>query len=66
MTSVLGAPVNMKCYESLVYVASGSHVVAIDLRTMQKVSTLAISKSRLCSFDIMPSKSSFCTGEDDR
>ncbi|KAK4778400.1 hypothetical protein SAY87_018587 [Trapa incisa] len=66
MTSVAGTPVNMKCHESLLYIASGSHVIAIDLRTMQKVSTLATSKSRICSFDIMPSKSSFCTGEDDK
>ncbi|PKI34445.1 hypothetical protein CRG98_045155 [Punica granatum] len=66
MTSVLGTPVNMKCHESLLYVAAGTHVVAIDLRTMQKVSTLAVSKSRLCSFEILPLKSSLCTGEDDR
>ncbi|XP_027923055.1 general transcriptional corepressor TUP1-like isoform X5 [Vigna unguiculata] len=37
MTSVPGTPVNMKCHESLLYVAAGSSVTAVDLRTMQKV-----------------------------
>ena len=37
MTSVLSTPVGMKCDESLLYVAAGSSVATIDLRTMQSV-----------------------------
>ena len=39
MTSVLDAPVDMKCYESLLFVAAGSSVSIIDSRTMQRVIT---------------------------
>uniref|UniRef100_F6HRC2 Enolpyruvate transferase domain-containing protein n=1 Tax=Vitis vinifera TaxID=29760 RepID=F6HRC2_VITVI len=39
MSSVLDAPVDMKCYESLLFVAAGSSVSTIDLRTMQRVMT---------------------------
>ncbi|XP_061360831.1 uncharacterized protein LOC133304785 [Gastrolobium bilobum] len=66
MTSFPGAPVNMKCYESLLYVAAGSSVTAVDLRTMQKVITAAVHQSKLYSFDVVPSKSLICTGGDDR
>ncbi|XP_039039497.1 uncharacterized WD repeat-containing protein alr2800-like isoform X2 [Hibiscus syriacus] len=62
MTSVPGAPVAMKCDEALLYVASGSSVVVVDLRTMQKVYTVAVYKPKLYSFAIMPSKSLICTG----
>ncbi|KAL5806610.1 hypothetical protein ACOSQ4_029343 [Xanthoceras sorbifolium] len=62
MTSVIGAPVDMKCHESLLYVAAGSSVVAIDLRTMHKVITAAIHQPKLYSFAIVPSKSLICTG----
>ncbi|XP_027358634.1 uncharacterized protein LOC113867475 isoform X2 [Abrus precatorius] len=61
MTSVPGAPVNMKCHESLLYVAAGSSVTAVDLRTMQRVITAAVHRSKLCSFDAVPSKSLICT-----
>ena len=66
MTSVPGAPVNMKCYESLLYVAAGSSVTVIDLRTMQKVVTAAVHQRKLYSFDAVPSKSLICTGGDGR
>lgn len=66
MTSIPGSPVNMKCHESLLYVAAGSSVVAIDLRTMQKVITAAICGSKFYSFEAMPSKSLICTGSNDR
>ncbi|KAF3444759.1 hypothetical protein FNV43_RR14452 [Rhamnella rubrinervis] len=66
MTSLPGAPVNMKCHESLVYVATGSSVVAIDLRTMQKVINAAICQSKLYSFEAMPSESLICTGTNGR
>ncbi|XP_021905293.1 uncharacterized protein LOC110820171 isoform X2 [Carica papaya] len=62
MTSVSGAPVNMKCHESLLYVASGTSVVAIDLRTMEKVIRAAICEPKLNAFDVLPSKSLVCTG----
>ncbi|KAJ7970956.1 F-box/WD repeat-containing protein [Quillaja saponaria] len=66
MTGFPGAPVNMRCHESLVYVAAGSSVIAIDLRTMQKVFTSAIYQPKLHSFGIVPSKFLFCTGGDGR
>lgn len=66
MTSLPGVPVNMKCHESLLYVAAGSSVVAIDLRTMQKVLTAAICQSKLYSFEALPSESLICTGTDGR
>ncbi|KAK7266327.1 hypothetical protein RIF29_18970 [Crotalaria pallida] len=66
MTSVPGVPINMKCHESLLYVAAGSSVTAIDLRTMQKVITAAVHQPKLYSFDIFPSKSLICTGGDGR
>ncbi|KAJ1386882.1 WD40/YVTN repeat-like-containing domain superfamily [Sesbania bispinosa] len=62
MTSVPGAPVNMKCHESLLYVGAGASVTAIDLRTMQKVITAAVHQPKLYSFDVFPSKSLICTG----
>lgn len=66
MTSVPGVPINMKCHEALIYVAAGSTVVAIDLRTMQKVLTAAVHQAKLYSFEALPSKSLFCTGGDGR
>lgn len=66
MTSVPGAPVTMKCHESMLYVATGSSVVAIDLRTMQKVIIPAVNRQKLYSFEIMPSKSLICTGGNGR
>ncbi|QHN83521.1 hypothetical protein HN51_059987 [Arachis hypogaea] len=66
MTTLRGAPVNMKCHESLLYVAAGSSVTAVDLRTMQKVMTAAVHQPKLYSFDIVPSKSLLCTGGDGR
>ncbi|KAA8530330.1 hypothetical protein F0562_005039 [Nyssa sinensis] len=62
MTSVPGAPVGIKCHESLLYVAAGSSVYAIDLRTMQKAFCTPINQPQLYSFEIMPSKSLICTG----
>ncbi|WCJ20806.1 hypothetical protein M5689_003011 [Euphorbia peplus] len=60
--SLMGTPVDMKCHESLLYVAAGSSVTAVDLRTMQKVFTAAIHPHKLYSFAIAPSKSLICTG----
>ncbi|KAL1151244.1 hypothetical protein V6Z11_A09G028800 [Gossypium hirsutum] len=62
MTSLPGAPVDMKCDEALLYIAAGSSVVVVDLRTMRKVNTVAICQPKLYSFAIMPSKSLICTG----
>ncbi|XP_077233710.1 uncharacterized protein LOC143875999 [Tasmannia lanceolata] len=66
MACVHGAPVAMKCHETLCYVAAGSSVTAIDLRTMQKVSTAAIHLPKLYSFEILASKSLICTGGDEK
>lgn len=65
MTSTLGAPIDMKCNEHLVYVAAGSSVTAIDLRTMQKVVIAAVD-AKLYSFQARPSKSLFCIGSHGR
>ena len=66
MTSVLSTPVGMKCDESLLYVAAGSSVATIDLRTMQRVITAAIGQHKVYLFDILPSKSLICTGGYDK
>ncbi|KAG5129482.1 hypothetical protein AAZX31_13G050100 [Glycine max] len=66
MASVPGTPLNMKCHESLLYVAAGSSVAAFDLRTMQKVITAAVHQPKLCSFDAVPSKYLICTGGNGR
>lgn len=62
MTSVPGSPVGMKCREALLYVAAGSSVAIIDLRTMQRVNTASKHPPKISSFSVMPSKSLFCTG----
>lgn len=62
LTSLSGAPVNIKCHESLLYVGTSSSVVAIDLRTMQKAFTAAAYQPFLYSFEMVPSKSLICTG----
>lgn len=61
MTSVCGAPVGMKVHESLLYVAAGSSVTSIDLRTIKQVFTVT-KRSQLYSFDFLPSKFLICTG----
>ncbi|XP_062030464.1 uncharacterized protein LOC133746300 [Rosa rugosa] len=61
MTSIPGPLINMKCHEQLLYLAAGSSVAVIDLRTMRKVLPYSIDE-RLCSFDAIPSKSLFCVG----
>ena len=66
MTSIPGVPVNMKCHEALLYIGSGTSIVAIDLRTMQKVITAAMHQSKLYSFEALPSKSLICTGGNGR
>ncbi|XP_022971533.1 uncharacterized protein LOC111470222 [Cucurbita maxima] len=62
LTSLPGAPINIKCHESLLYAATSSSVVAVDLRTMQKVLTAAAYQPFLYSFEMIPSKSLICTG----
>ncbi|XP_004302351.1 PREDICTED: probable E3 ubiquitin ligase complex SCF subunit sconB [Fragaria vesca subsp. vesca] len=61
MTSVPGPLVNMKCHEQLLYLAAGSSVVVIDLRTMRQVISYSIDE-KLYSFEAIPSKSLFCVG----
>ncbi|XP_050271491.1 uncharacterized protein LOC126715098 isoform X1 [Quercus robur] len=60
--SLSGSPVNVKCHESLLYVAAGSSVIAFDLRIMRKVLTAANHQPKLHSFEMLPSKSLICTG----
>lgn len=64
MASVQGSAVSMKCHESLLYIAAGSSLVSIDLRTMQKANTIAVSLPKINSFAMLPSASLFCTGGD--
>ncbi|KAL8471532.1 hypothetical protein ACS0TY_028971 [Phlomoides rotata] len=61
MTSVPFGPVGMKCHESLLYVAAGFSVTAVDLRTMHKAFTVA-QKTKVHSFELLPTKSTLCTG----
>ncbi|XP_073065116.1 uncharacterized protein [Primulina eburnea] len=61
MTSVPDAPVGLKCHESLLYIASSSSVIAIDLRTMRRVLTI-VQQADIHSFEAIPSKSILCTG----
>lgn len=66
MTCVSGPPVAMKCHDALCYIAAGSLVTAIDLRTMRKAFTGAIHPPKLYSFEMLPSKWLICTGGEDR
>uniref|UniRef100_A0A1D1YXI1 F-box/WD repeat-containing protein sel-10 n=1 Tax=Anthurium amnicola TaxID=1678845 RepID=A0A1D1YXI1_9ARAE len=66
MTSVCGQPVDMTCHENLCYIAAGSSVTAIDLRTMRKVSTAASHLPKLYSFAMLASKSIICTGGNEK
>ncbi|XP_009757089.1 uncharacterized protein [Nicotiana sylvestris] len=60
-STVPGAPKAMKCHESLIYVAAGSSVVAIDIRTMRQVFKVN-HQEELHSFQMLPEKSLICTG----
>ncbi|PAN32648.1 hypothetical protein PAHAL_5G502500 [Panicum hallii] len=57
-----GPPIAMKCHESLCYMATGSEVTAIDLRTMKKASVLALHNHRILSCEMLPSEWLICTG----
>lgn len=59
-STVPGAPKAMKCHESLIYIAAGSSVVAIDIRTMRQV--FKVNHQELHSFQMLPEKSLICTG----
>ncbi|KAL5219719.1 hypothetical protein ABZP36_024432 [Zizania latifolia] len=61
-----GAPIAVKCHESLCYIAAGSEVIAIDLRTMKKASVLALHDHRILSCEMLPSEWLICTGMKDK
>ncbi|KAK3164096.1 hypothetical protein QOZ80_1AG0012600 [Eleusine coracana subsp. coracana] len=61
-----GPPVAMKCHQSLCYIAAGSEVTAIDLRTMKKASVLALHNHRILSCEMLPSEWLICTGSKDK
>lgn len=61
-----GPPVAMKCHQSLCYIAAGSEVTAIDLRTMKKASVLALHNHRILSCEMLPSEWLICTGIKDK
>ncbi|KAM0848430.1 hypothetical protein ACQ4PT_054386 [Festuca glaucescens] len=61
-----GPPVAIKCYQSLCYIAAGSEVTAIDLRTMKKASVLALRNQRILSCEMLPSEWLICTGIKDK
>ncbi|KAL2898592.1 putative E3 ubiquitin ligase complex SCF subunit sconB [Bienertia sinuspersici] len=65
-TSVLGTPVGIKCFESMLYVAAGHSVQAIDLRTMKAAFTAAVCPPELHTFDMLSSRSLICTGGKNR
>ncbi|KAL3346783.1 hypothetical protein AABB24_025293 [Solanum stoloniferum] len=60
-STVPGAPKAMKCHESLIYIAAGSSVVAIDIRTMLQVFKVN-HQEEVHSFQMLPEKSLICTG----
>lgn len=66
MTSVTGQPIAMKCHDTLCYIAGGSFVTAIDLRTMQRAFTAAVHGPKIYSFQMLPSKCLMCTGGKDK
>ncbi|XBI25494.1 hypothetical protein VPH35_050422 [Triticum aestivum] len=61
-----GPPIAIKCYESLCYIAAGSEVTAIDLRTMKKASVLELRNQRILSCEMLPSEWLICTGIKDK
>ncbi|KAJ1282230.1 hypothetical protein BS78_03G035600 [Paspalum vaginatum] len=61
-----GPPIAVKCHESLCYIATGSEVTAIDLRTMKKASVLALNDRRILSCEMLPSEWLICTGLKDK
>ncbi|KAL6838749.1 hypothetical protein ACP4OV_031463 [Aristida adscensionis] len=61
-----GPPIAMKCYQSVCYIAAGSEVTAIDLRTMKKASVLALPNHRILSCEMLPSEWLICTGTKDK
>lgn len=63
---MLGSPVGIKCFESMLYVAAGFCVQAIDLRTMKKAFTAVVCQRDLYSFEVLPSRSLICTGANRR
>uniref|UniRef100_A0A0D9UXN3 Uncharacterized protein n=1 Tax=Leersia perrieri TaxID=77586 RepID=A0A0D9UXN3_9ORYZ len=64
--STNGVPIAVKCHESLCYIASGSEVTAIDLRTMKKASVVALRDHRILSCEMLPSEWLICTGIKDK
>jgi hypothetical protein len=64
--SSTGPPIAMKYHQSLCYVAAGSEVIAIDLRTMKKASVLALHDHRILSCEMLPSEWLICTGTKDK
>ncbi|KAK9116856.1 hypothetical protein Sjap_015803 [Stephania japonica] len=54
-------PLGIKCFESLCYVAAGTSITAIDLRTMRKV-FCANARESLHSYEVLPAKSLVGTG----
>ncbi|KAJ8441447.1 hypothetical protein Cgig2_023633 [Carnegiea gigantea] len=66
MASVPGAAVGIKSFEYMLYIAAGSSVHAIDLRTMKKSFTAAVCQPHLYSFEMLPSRSLVCTGGSNR
>ncbi|KAL6552983.1 hypothetical protein OROGR_006825 [Orobanche gracilis] len=61
MTSVPVLPVGMKCHESLLYIAAGSSILAVDLRTMHRAFAI-VHQAKIHSFEFLPSKSLLCSG----
>lgn len=62
MTFVTGVPVGMKCHDSLIYMAAGSSIEALDFRTMRTAFRISTNQEKMHSFDILPSKFLACTG----
>ncbi|KAL8193497.1 hypothetical protein R6Q57_026632 [Mikania cordata] len=60
--AVWACHLSLVCHDSLVYIAFGSSIGAVDLRTMKTAFRTSTNQGKLYSFDILPSKYLACTG----
>lgn len=57
-----GVPVGLVCKESMCYVAGGSNLMLLDLRSMQTIATIAAHKCGILNFSTPVSGEAVCTG----
>lgn len=57
-----GVPVGLVCKESMCYVAGGSTLMSVDLRSMQTITTIEAHKCGILNFSMPASGNGVCTG----